>query len=141
MRLLKFDITGNLSLTEDLNDDIPPYAILSHTWGRDEDEVTFGDRRLLFDKSKAGYNKIRFCGEQARKDGLEYFWVDTYCINKADQTEYSKSITSMYRWYRNAERCYVYLSDVSVRPTNHSGNYHRANIVEHLRRSRWFTRG
>jgi hypothetical protein len=141
MRLLKFDGTSKLSLTEDLNNDIPPYAILSHTWGRDEDEVTFDDLMLPSDKSKAGYNKIRFCGEQARKDGLEYFWVDTCCINKADQTEYSKSINSMYRWYRNAERCYVYLSDVSVRRTNNSDNYQRLSIVEHLRRSRWFTRG
>ena len=141
MRLLKFDGTGKLSLTEDLNNDIPPYAILSHTWGRDEDEVTFDDLMLPSDKSKAGYNKIRFCGEQARKDGLEYFWVDTCCINKADQTECSKSINSMYRWYRNAERCYVYLSDVSVRRTNNSDNYQRSSIVEHLRRSRWFTRG
>jgi hypothetical protein len=27
-------------------------------------------------KDKAGYEKIRFCGEQARQDGLQYFWVD-----------------------------------------------------------------
>ena len=37
-------------------------------------------------KSKAGYDKIRFCGEQARRDGLQYFWVDTCCIDKANHT-------------------------------------------------------
>ncbi|KAF2997590.1 hypothetical protein E8E13_002695 [Curvularia kusanoi] len=43
MRLLKFDQDDNVSLTEDLlNEDvIPPYAILSHTWG--EEEVTFDE--------------------------------------------------------------------------------------------------
>ncbi|KAH7310161.1 hypothetical protein BKA65DRAFT_575546 [Rhexocercosporidium sp. MPI-PUGE-AT-0058] len=33
-------------------------------------------------KGKAGYGKIQFCGEQARCDELEYFWVDTCCIDK-----------------------------------------------------------
>ena len=31
MRLLKLDSHGELSLTKDLLDKIPPYAILSHT--------------------------------------------------------------------------------------------------------------
>jgi hypothetical protein len=79
MRLLKFDDRGELSLTRDLQDDIPRYAILSHTWGSDEDEVTFNDLKVGSSKSKAGYAKIRFCGDQARKNGLEYFWVDTCC--------------------------------------------------------------
>jgi hypothetical protein len=79
-RVLKFDNTGRLSLTEDLNNDIPPYVIISHTWGRDEDKVTFDNLRLSSDKSKAGYNKIRFYSDQARKEGLEYFWLDTCCI-------------------------------------------------------------
>jgi hypothetical protein len=47
----------------------------------------------------------------------------------------------MYRWYSNAQRCYVYLSDVSVRCANNSENYNRAAIVKNIRRSRWFTRG
>lgn len=141
MRLLKFDSTGKLSLTADLDSDIPPYAILSHTWGRDEDEITFDDLRLPSCESKTGYNKIRFCGEQARKDGLEYFWVDTCCINKADPTEYSKSINLMFRWYRNAKKCYIYLSDVLVCKTNNNGNHDKATIVKNLQKSRWFTRG
>jgi hypothetical protein len=52
-------------------------------WGEDHDEVTFHDVENGHGKSKAGYAKIQFCGKQAQKDGLEYFWVDTYCINKA----------------------------------------------------------
>jgi len=27
-----------------------------------------------------GYEKIRLCGERARHDGLQYFWVNTCCI-------------------------------------------------------------
>jgi hypothetical protein len=31
--------------------------------------------------SQAGYKKIKICGEKARRDMFEYFWVDTCCIN------------------------------------------------------------
>jgi hypothetical protein len=41
MRLLQDDEHGNLNLVEyDDDDKIPPYAILSHTWGLDGQEVT-----------------------------------------------------------------------------------------------------
>jgi hypothetical protein len=58
-------------LTKDfVNDDkIPPYAILSHTW-KEGQEVTFSDLMDGTGKSKAGYDKIRFCGQQAKHDGL-----------------------------------------------------------------------
>ncbi|KAK9326498.1 hypothetical protein V1520DRAFT_358960, partial [Lipomyces starkeyi] len=42
MRLLSFDDEGGLRLTE-LYGEIPPYVILSHTWGNDSDEVTYRD--------------------------------------------------------------------------------------------------
>ena len=67
MRLLERSNDGEFSLTKDLGDHVSRYAILSHTWGADTAEVTFRD---LIDstgksKSKAGYDKIWFCGEQA----------------------------------------------------------------------------
>jgi hypothetical protein len=65
-------------------------------------------------RSKTGFDKIRFCGEQARRDGLQYFWVDTCCIDKSNAVELQEAINSMFRWYRNAAKCYVYLSDVSI---------------------------
>ena len=70
MRLLERDSNGELSLTKDLVNSLPAYAILSHTWGEDDEEVTFQDLTKRSGKSKAGYQKIRFCGEQAAQDGL-----------------------------------------------------------------------
>ena len=59
MRLLERDDTGGVRLTEDLpNNKIPPYAILSHTWG--PEEVLFKDMTGGTGKNKAGYAKIRF---------------------------------------------------------------------------------
>jgi hypothetical protein len=58
----------------------PVEGILSHTWGTEnEEEVTFKDLMDGTGKDKIGYKKIQFCGEQASRDGLKYFWVDTCC--------------------------------------------------------------
>jgi len=138
MRLLKFGRHGRLSLTKNLIENIPSYAILSHTWGADDDEVTFDDLQNGSSWSKRGRTKIQFCAEQAREDGLQYCWVDTCCIDKANHTELAEAIVSMFRWYHDAEKCYVYLSDVSV-GTNH--NRTERTWESDFRKSRWFTRG
>ena len=141
MRFLERNNDGDFSLTKDFGDDIPRYAILSHTWGLDTDEVTFRDLMDNTGESKAGYDKIRFCGEQARRDGIQYFWVDTCCINKANHNELSQAINSMFRWYRNACQCYVYLLDVPLSPFD---NNHALNLQSRdsdFWKSRWFTRG
>jgi hypothetical protein len=140
MRLLRLSDRGQLSLTNNLVDDFPPYAILSHTWGADTDEeVTFNDLESGLGKSKVGHAKIQFCGQQARTDGIEYFWVDTCCINKANHTELSEAITSTFLWYRNAVKCYVYLSDVSTR--KRKSDQLQRTWESAFRISRWFTRG
>jgi hypothetical protein len=134
MRLLEFEDNGEFSLTEFHGDSIPTYAALSHTWGPDGDEVTFKELLKGTGKGKIGYKKIIFCGEQARIDGLRYVWVDTCCIDKASSAELTEAVNSMFRWYREATKCYVYLSDVSI---------HHHNNPDQLAfyRSRWFTRG
>ena len=137
MRLLRWNDAGEVSFTQHFvgDDTIPPYAILSHTWEEGQ-EVTYKEVIDGTGKEKSGYKKIEFCGEQARVDNLEYFWVDTCCINKADFTELHEAINSMFRWYRNATRCYVYLSDVPS-----SGFDTDEELESSFRKSRWFKRG
>ena len=110
MRLLQYNDSGEFSLTQFL-DNIPQYAILSHTWG--PEEVPFIDMMEGKGMSKTSFDKIRFCGEQARRDGLQYFWVDTCCIDKTSSAELSEAINSMYQWYACSSVCYVYLEDLS----------------------------
>jgi hypothetical protein len=133
MRLLEVQDTGEFSLTKDiLSHHIPRYAILSHTWGPDTEEVNFKDMMDGTAKSKpVGYGKIRFCGDQAKRDKLQYFWIDTCCIDKSSSAELQEAINSMFRWYRDADKCYVYLSDVASQLAWESC----------FRKSRWFTRG
>jgi ankyrin repeat protein len=127
MRLLQCCDTGTVVLTQFDDECIPPYAILSHTWGLDADEVTFEDLTNGTGKNKPGYKKIRYCAEQAKLDDLQYFWIDTCCIDKRSSTELSEAINSMYRWYQNANVCYAYLADVPSKIEFSS--------------SRWFARG
>jgi hypothetical protein len=132
MRLIKRGQDGELSLAEFL-DTIPPYAILSHTWSRDAaEEVIFGDMEGGRWKDKPAATKLALCSEQASRDGLEYFWVDTCCINKSTMEELQSSINSMFQWYRGAAQCYVYLSDVSIEDVSWKAAF---------RTSKWFTRG
>ena len=140
MRLLRSNNTGDFSLTKDLlvSDDIPRYAILSHTWGADTEEVSFKDMMDGTSKRKPGYDKIRFCGEQAGRDGLQYFWIDTCCIDKSSSAELQEAINSMFRWYRDAAKCYVYLADVS---RSADVNSSQLLMESSFRKSRWFTRG
>ncbi|KAI9763279.1 MAG: hypothetical protein M1839_006522, partial [Geoglossum umbratile] len=142
MRLLRLEDDGEFSLTKDLvgDDIIPPYAILSHTWGSDDEEVTFNDLTNGAGKDRPGYRKIRFCGKQAANDGLRFFWVDTCCIDKSNNTELAEAINSMFRWYQNATRCYVYLSDVSAGGSIENDEFARRWKTE-FKKSRWFTRG
>lgn len=129
------------TLTDDLhNDDVFPYAILSHTWAAKHEEVTLMDLREDRAQSKPGCKKLRFCGEQAKKDKIEHFCMDTCCIDKANFTELSEAITSMYEWYRKAEKCYVYLDDVSSRRSNGKDETPKA-WQQSFRESKWFTRG
>ncbi|EKG18464.1 Heterokaryon incompatibility [Macrophomina phaseolina MS6] len=114
MRLLRLEDDSGFSLVEFSGRDFPQYAILSHTWGADHEEVTFRDLTEGTGKSKAGYRKLTFCAKQAVHDNLQFFWVDTCCIDKSSSAELSEAINSMFRWYQDTARCYVYLSDVSV---------------------------
>jgi hypothetical protein len=141
MRLLKLDSNGELGVTKDLFDNIPPYAILSHTWEEDDEEVTFEDMSKGSGKDKAGYRKIQFCRKQAARDGLHHFWVDSCCINKSSSTELSEAINSMFRWYRRAARCYVYLTDVSADNRSQVNQPLQRKWEPAFRNSRWFTRG
>ncbi|RYC82373.1 hypothetical protein BFJ63_vAg14723 [Fusarium oxysporum f. sp. narcissi] len=112
------------------------YAILSHTWGADGDEVTFQDwQDPQVAATKLGYRKVIKACAMAQKHDLDYIWIDSCCINKSSSAELSEAINSMYVWYRDAEICYAYLADVSLNEDN------LGYQPEELRNSRWFTRG
>jgi len=138
MRLLKLGGPNGFSLVQVPTHNTLPYAILSHTWTHGQ-EVTYQDLISGDGKCKAGYEKIKFCRDQASKDGFLYFWVDTCCINKADPTELATAINSMFRWYRNAKKCYVYLADVSTPGYEAESQAETWEVA--FRKSRWFTRG
>ena len=62
------------------DDDIPEYAILSHTWDADQ-EVSFQqwENRDTSDIShRIGFAKIEQFRAQAARDGFRWVWVDTF---------------------------------------------------------------
>jgi Heterokaryon incompatibility protein (HET) len=138
----------SLKLEEFIGENVPPYAILSHTW--DDQEVTFHDLASPDIHHKKGYSKIvKTCKTAVERDSLQYSWVDTCCINKSSSSELSEAINSMfmctYYWlsmihawydphcnrYRRADICYASLSDLENEDDNDTG----------FPKCRWFTRG
>jgi hypothetical protein len=129
MRLID---TKTLALKEFFGDQIPRYAILSHTW--QEEEVSFQDWADQSSASqKKGYKKIFDTCQLAKKHGYDYVWVDTNCIDKSSSSELTEAINSMFKWYQSAQVCYAYLSDV---PSSEAEEFSMR-----FRNSRWFSRG
>lgn len=129
MRLLN---TSSLQLEEFPPNQIPEYAILSHTWK--DDEVLLVDMQRGHPEVKAGYKKIRYSCAQAAAQDLHYIWIDTCCIDKSSSAELSEAINSMHLWYQKAEICYAYLADVHT-----VGN--AVTLTSTFAKSLWFSRG
>ncbi|KAK3374843.1 heterokaryon incompatibility protein-domain-containing protein, partial [Podospora didyma] len=112
---------------------IPPYAILSHTWG--SQEVSFTDHaEERSSLKKEGWGKMLGCCRLADAEGFGYVWIDTCCIDKSSSAELSEAINSMFQWYHDAAICYAYLSDVDSSEDPHLD-------ASSFGCSRWFTRG
>ena len=128
------------------DDEVTEYAILSHRWTTQEVDYTeiiklakkpVEERDEI--RQRDGYRKILRSCEQAQKDGCEWLWVDTCCIDKRSSAELSEAINSMYRWYQNAKVCYAYLHDVA------GSSFPAAYDIESYRNfsgwPEWFSRG
>ncbi|KAL2883133.1 hypothetical protein SGCOL_001321 [Colletotrichum sp. CLE4] len=134
MRLIKASSihSGNLQLVDFSPDQLPRYAILSHTWGNNE--VIYADIRDQNAATKPAFQKVRYSCIQTLADGLDHVWIDSCCIDKSSSAELSEAINSMYEWYMKSEVCYTYLSGVpsTVDPVKTDGAFASC---------RWFTRG
>lgn len=135
MRLLH---TRELEVVLTREDAIPPYAILSHTWGAHE--VSLQDMNssgVNNSKRKGqGFKKIIRAANLAASHGYKWIWIDTCCIDKTSSAELSEAINSMYRWYENASVCFAYIED---NPTSSDLGKHPDTRA--LQNARWTTRG
>lgn len=130
MRLLN----SNFEFCE-CDDNPPPYAILSHTWSENnEEEVTYQDLKNGTEKSM---HKLELCRDWTKAANIDYFWIDTCCIDKRNDAELAFAIRSMWQWYRDASICFVYLSDLSSKKRKQPGT----DWQDSLKDCRWFTRG
>jgi len=127
MRLLN---TSTRRIKEFWSDGIPPYAILSHTWG--SEDVSFQEMMgpSSGHLSNTGFDKIAKTCEVDVGEKYEWVWIDTCCIDKPSSPELTEAINSMYNWYARAQVCHVYLEDFGA-----------DSPLDKLSGCRWFTRG
>lgn len=75
MRLLN---SHSLAIEEYWDANIPPYAILSHTW--DHEEVSFQDMQdISIAERRFGFSKLKKAADLAAEDGYDWIWIDTCC--------------------------------------------------------------
>ncbi|KAI8626694.1 HET-domain-containing protein [Xylariaceae sp. FL1651] len=127
-----------------------PYVIISHRWL--DDEVVFADMendsagflkqcqdpswskaqsaaKLLGARDKAYAWSTQRHRNEKNLPLVNHFWLDNVCINKTDTVELSESINSMFRWYKEATVCFVYMNDC------------REGDMSLFGKSEWFQRG
>ena len=132
---------------------IPKYAILSHRWGCEEEEVSHKQlRKGLAPPNLPGMVKIREFCRLAKNGGFEWAWIDTCCIDKRSSAELSEAINSMYKWYQQSGICYVHLADVefsdgelSLKRQSEEAFWHApqgwSSLRDRFGKSSWFKRG
>ena len=88
-----------LEFEEFFDDHIPKYAILSHTWKKNE-EVSHLEMLSPSSKTreKSGYRKVIQTAKLARRDDLHFFWVDTCAIDKNNSSELTEAINCRLFW-------------------------------------------
>ncbi|KAH8588953.1 heterokaryon incompatibility protein-domain-containing protein [Bisporella sp. PMI_857] len=133
MRLLN---TETFEVEEFIDNSGLKYAILSHTWGKDE--ISFQNIQALkaAEKRTTGFSKIVNASNVAKSHGYSYIWIDTCCIDKHSSAELSEAINSMYRYYKESCVCYVYFADFFGDKLGVTKAEKQA-----LRSTRWFSRG
>src|ERR1700748_3045791 len=104
MRLLHSKKPG-LPFEDFYSEALPEYLILSHTWYDASSEPTFQDVRDGEGNHKFGLQKILRFKELVAAMNVDYFWVDTCCIDKTSSAELTEAINSMFLWYKRATNC------------------------------------
>ncbi|KAK1828773.1 heterokaryon incompatibility protein-domain-containing protein [Podospora conica] len=141
MRLIN---TDTLELSDFYEPQLPIYAILSHTWEKDELTLREWIEPSTATTSKAGYKKVCMAASLARRSGLAWLWADTVCIDKTSSAELSEAINSMFNC-NEASICYAFLADVSrdslAEAADGMDTPKDGPNLSQFRNSRWFTRG
>jgi hypothetical protein len=129
--------TGSLGLQYFDPEQIPDYVILSHRWG--SEELSFEDvteeplsNAASLTRKKKGFGKIEGACNLAARDGYDWIWIDSCCIDKSSSAELQETINSMWKYYAESNICYVYMADV---PSSAAGR------DQMFQESTWFTRG
>jgi tetratricopeptide (TPR) repeat protein len=115
-KILSSSMTCAPPQTESIKEEVGKYfswAMLSHRWG--------GKEPLLHDVQVKGVYNLdpvgetmklqKFC-EVARDAGYLWAWSDTCCIDQNNNVEVTRSVNSMFVWYRYSALTIVHLSDV-----------------------------
>jgi hypothetical protein len=121
-------------LREFRGDEVPPYVTLSQTWCPGEvlyEDLAVRDTKIPWPPThKEGWPRIQNSCTLALKDGYEFIWIETCCVDKTNSAERTEEMNSCYKWFQRCAVSYTYLVDFNI---THLG-------LDQMRLCRWFTR-
>ncbi|KAK5653965.1 hypothetical protein OQA88_7641 [Cercophora sp. LCS_1] len=86
---------------------------------------------------KPSFAKISLACGQAEREGIQWIWIDSVCVNRESSAELTEAINSMWTWYSQAAVCYAFLEDVQHGKMRGGYRVWKDDFVQ----SRWFKRG
>ncbi|KAJ8125942.1 hypothetical protein O1611_g7696 [Lasiodiplodia mahajangana] len=83
------------------------YDIVSYCWGKEvapyyEEKIEGIDWPLTIHK-----NKVNRFKELMRRQGIQYLWVDSICIDKTNKSHEAEELSKMFEYYKHAGNCYL----------------------------------
>ncbi|KAI1123706.1 heterokaryon incompatibility protein-domain-containing protein [Nemania abortiva] len=83
------------------------YDIVSYCWGKEvapyhEEKIEGVDWPLTIHR-----NKVNRFKELMRRQGIQYMWVDSICINKTNKGHEAEELSKMFEYYKHAKNCYL----------------------------------
>lgn len=97
-------------------------ALLADPDNADRNRARLKDpKNANFRAAELGLAKVAWAYYLARKQGIDYIWLDTICIDKSTEGSIAvlnQDMNSMIRYYKEARVCFAFLLDSSVKASD-----------------------
>ncbi|KAF2834747.1 hypothetical protein M501DRAFT_1020538 [Patellaria atrata CBS 101060] len=113
LRLLHY-VDGIFSVIDSRSHNVQEYDIISYTWGAKEEreyDPQINGVTWAFTLKKEKLAQIKML---MRASGIQYLWVDSLCLNQADEREKAVEMSKMFQYYKSARKCHILIEMTEV---------------------------
>jgi hypothetical protein len=104
---------GNFYVFDPRSHGVTEFDIISYTWGGEAQSHNCGIDGVNWDVTTP-QDRIEDIKRLMIESDVQYMWVDSVCINQADENERSAEVSKMYEYYSNARTCHILMGMTEV---------------------------